>query len=262
MFSNIKAVMKYTPASTMIENYQMAQKEVQEAFNLLIAAKGRLGAAFGTYHDQIFVHDFREYNLERAAERALKIILCYAWKGIISKTQIKKMLAQKRSRQLNEQLEAEALPELDQKTLSDLLNDLFSNVDRYFEEAVKELFEQLRPHRTGYKTNTEFEIGKRVVLCGITDCRGYQVGFGCYGEQKINSLDNVFHMLDGQGISKYPDGAVTQIKAGMRANLWECETDYFELKWYKNGNMHITFKRLDLVEELNRINGGHRIKPQ
>jgi hypothetical protein len=32
------------------------------------------------------------------------------------------------------------------------------------------------------------------------------------------------------------------------------------LKWYKNGNCHIEFKRMDLVAELNKRAGGNRLK--
>ncbi|WP_459933881.1 DUF4942 domain-containing protein [Fundidesulfovibrio butyratiphilus] len=35
-----------------------------------------------------------------------------------------------------------------------------------------------------------------------------------------------------------------------------CETSYFQCKWFKNGNLHIVFKRLDLLEKLNRIGAG------
>jgi hypothetical protein len=40
-----------------------------------------------------------------------------------------------------------------------------------------------------------------------------------------------------------------------------CETKYFKVKWFKKGTLHIEFKRLDLLSELNRIGGGNRLKP-
>ena len=35
------------------------------------------------------------------------------------------------------------------------------------------------------------------------------------------------------------------------------ENDYIHLTWFKNGNGHITFKRVDLVDHLNRIIAKH-----
>jgi len=37
----------------------------------------------------------------------------------------------------------------------------------------------------------------------------------------------------------------------------EAENDYFHLRWFKNGNGHLTFKRADLVEQMNRILAKH-----
>lgn len=51
----------------------------------------------------------------------------------------------------------------------------------------------------------------------------------------------------------------------MRAFLSRCFTargpllndDYLHLRWFKNGNGHITFKRPDLVEQMNLILAKH-----
>lgn len=39
------------------------------------------------------------------------------------------------------------------------------------------------------------------------------------------------------------------------------ETAYFRFRCFKNGNLHIEFKRLDLVARLNQVAGGARLKP-
>ena len=36
----------------------------------------------------------------------------------------------------------------------------------------------------------------------------------------------------------------------------ECETDYFRVRWFLKGTVHIWFKREDLLAELNRIGSG------
>ncbi len=260
MHSNTTDIMKHMPARVMIENYQTAREEVQEAFRLLDMAKKRLRSSFGTYYDQVFPPNFREYNLEREAKASLEIILRNAWKGVFEITEMKNLISSKRKQKLDEQLERGELPELNIQTLSDMIADLGCNVDRYFKEAVQEVFEWLRPPGSRYKANSEYEIGKKVIICDAMDT-DFSVSFGYHSEQRFNSLDNVFHLLDGTGVSKYPDDAVTKIKEATREEKWECETDYFHFKWFKNGNMHIYFKRIDLVRELNRIGGGNRVKP-
>lgn len=259
MYNNTKNVMKHMPASSMIDNYRIAQKEVKEAFKLIISAKTRLKSCFGPYNDRIFPHNFREYNLKKESAAALDIIRRNAWKGIIEKTQIKNLISNKRKNHLEDQLERGELPELDHQTLADMLSDLGGNIDSYFKEAVQEIFNWLRPRRSGYKTNSEYEIGKKVIISDALNT-DYCVSLSHYHNHRFVSLDNVFHLLDGKGISKYPNDAVTKIREAIQLNEWECESTYFYFKWYKNGNIHIEFKRLDLLKELNRIGGGNRVK--
>ena len=39
------------------------------------------------------------------------------------------------------------------------------------------------------------------------------------------------------------------------------QDDYFKFKWFRNGNLHIEFKREDLLTELNRVGGEGQVKP-
>lgn len=42
-----------------------------------------------------------------------------------------------------------------------------------------------------------------------------------------------------------------------QAQTYAFETDYLRVKWFKNGNAHIEFRRMDLVEQMNRIIARH-----
>ena len=56
------------------------------------------------------------------------------------------------------------------------------------------------------------------------------------------------------------NSALSAIEVACENRLRECETDYFRFKWFKNGNMHLTFKRMDLVAKMNQIAGENLIK--
>ena len=73
----------------------------------------------------------------------------------------------------------------------------------------------------------------------------------------IRTLGNVFSLLDGQGAQRYPDDLCTQLRAGLdRAQSGEqVRPPYVNLKPYKNGHAHLTFRRRDLVDRLNQLGG-------
>jgi hypothetical protein len=81
---------------------------------------------------------------------------------------------------------------------------------------------------------------------------------GHYHRQKeLHAIDGVFHLLDGKGpIKTYTGPLETAIQ---NAEEGKGETDYFKFKCQKNHNLHLEFKRLDLVKELNLLATGEHV---
>jgi hypothetical protein len=77
-------------------------------------------------------------------------------------------------------------------------------------------------------------------------------------EPQITAIDGVFHLLDGKGVMKENRGPLFQaINASGRDGRGE--TAYFRFKCFKNGNLHLEFKRLDLVKQLNGLAAGEYV---
>jgi hypothetical protein len=71
-----------------------------------------------------------------------------------------------------------------------------------------------------------------------------------YYKDHLKDLDNIFHLLDGRGAVKYACDLVTAIET---SDKFTAETEYFAAHWYKNGNLHLIFKRMDLADKLAQI---------
>jgi len=70
-------------------------------------------------------------------------------------------------------------------------------------------------------------------------------------------IDKVFYALDGKGI---PPGYNTPLVDAINntpTSVGHGETEYFKFKCYQNNNLHLNFKRMDLVKKLNRIAGNN-----
>ncbi len=156
----------------------------------------------------------------------------------------------------------EGLPEITELNVLAMMESTLNNVPQLLQEAVTEVFEWLRPPNNHFKTNTQFEVGNRVILEHTLEFWGRQYSVNHYRQAKLVALDNVFHMLDGKGSVKTTRGALSDAihKCTVIDNIGE--TDYFKFKCYRNHNLHIEFKRLDLVEQLNVMAGGNRLKPE
>jgi hypothetical protein len=73
-------------------------------------------------------------------------------------------------------------------------------------------------------------------------------------------LENVFTALDGNGqIAKRYNSVLEDAICSAPGGVGE--TDYFNFKAHRNGNLHISFRRRDLLARFNQIAGGARLRP-
>ena len=68
----------------------------------------------------------------------------------------------------------------------------------------------------------------------------------------------MFHALDGNGTIKTHRGPLIDAKEAAKDGTGE--TDYFRFRCFRNRNLHLEFKRLDLVAKLNAVAGGLRLR--
>ena len=201
-----------------------------------------------------------DYDLHRKCQDTITMLRQNTWRFIIGKCNIKEYLSSSRSLEIESQLRDDQLPEIEIETVREFISNLTAGAPDLLMEFISETFNLLRPPNSGYKTNTEYEIKEKVILNYLIDNNYGFVTISYNGRRELTSLDNCFHLLDGKGVAKYPEDAVTKINEAIGDKQWECETEYFAFRWYKKGSIHIRFKRLDLVRRLNKLAGGNSLK--
>ena len=127
-----------------------------------------------------------------------------------------------------------------------------SRVDM-FEQGVIECFRRLS---WDYKTNLPQKFGKRIVM-------RYLTSYGSANHTQTDHLDDllrVFHLCDGKPEADHRSASYGLISSAMQASsLWpkRAENEYVAVRLFKNQNGHVTFKRTDLIQRLNRIIAKH-----
>lgn len=219
---------------------------------------------FGEYRNDVF-EDYKLNQLDTKSFPGCKDrIKNNAWRFIANKIQIRTLLSIKRISELDEQLDmknAKSLPDVTEENIFSFINGTLGRASDLVEESLQEVFNIFRPHKDyhPFKTNDKFEIGRKVFLNGYIDTQ-YSVTLNYYHQKDLNALDKLFHLLDGKPAPQYPKGICTKISEAIREKKWKTETDYFKMEWFKKGSLHIEFKRLDLVAEINKRAGGMNLK--
>jgi len=253
-------LIEHQPVFEMCLAYRNAQDEVRKAFELLESAKNRLHLHFGSYADTVLTRNMSSFDIPREATDIETLIRKNAWRSIVDKCQIQNLVSEKRWSEMQREIENGKLPELTAEAVQDIVSGFAGNLNQLIAETVEETFDYLRPPCSEYATNTEYEIGRKVIKECVIDYSKWHTSLSHYHTQYLKSLDNVFHLLDGKGPIKYPGDLVTMIQEAIDNKQWECETEYFHCKWYKKGTIHIELRRQDLVAELNKVAGGNRLR--
>lgn len=112
-----------------------------------------------------------------------------------------------------------------------------------------------------YTFHNGFKIGNRLVLTCIQDESGR---FYSSAVEQLRDVDRVFHVLNGAPTPHFGDSLAGRLSTACRdaaqggeAGSGSVETDYATVRFFKNGNAHLLFKRADLVTTTNHIIAEH-----
>ena len=115
------------------------------------------------------------------------------------------------------------------------------------ERGVIEVFRGLSWH---YKTNQPVRFGKRLIV-------SYLRSYRCRTTDQLDDLMRALCLFDNLPEPDHRKGVGALLRAAQNEGKTTCETAYFSMRWYKNGNGHITFRCPTLIDRLNSIIAKH-----
>jgi hypothetical protein len=254
----VDELIKHHKLGAVVSGYNEIIKNMDAACDLLEKSRKILSELTSDKYTSLLHRQFSDYDIDGSFTKSKAQIKQQVWRYLFDLSNLRDFMSIKEREKLSKQLYSDdisQLPEPDLKTIFDTFNTLAGNTDKMVIDAAKEVFEWLRSGTwDNYKTNKKFQIGPKVIKEWCMDNsypRFLRINYR--REANIKALENVFSMLDGKGVNHYPEDIITRINAAGKENQSTIEDDYFKLKWYKNGNLHVEFKRADLLERLNQI---------
>jgi len=257
------------PRSTVeeiVRVYERSEREIRQGCALIFGAEKALTAAFsigGTYGIDFRQEDCRSRLDFDKPDLAIAYLRKQIWGVLVDRLEVRRLMSMKKAKELSAWLEKESGKE--QITVDSVLGFFryyVENLDDMLREQVEEVFELLRPRNSQLVTNSKYEIGPKVILhYWVTQRSRFEQGARVRYDRSSEyvALENVFLALDGRGsISK---GYRTELERAISETGPEGETTYFKYRACANGNLHLEFKRKDLLLKFNRMAGGKRLRP-
>ncbi|KGS98493.1 methyltransferase domain protein [Burkholderia pseudomallei MSHR4012] len=192
-----------------------------------------------------------EYAKRDHAEAAIvRVIDTHGWNYLLSESGLRTFMDARAREQWNTQIAEGDVPELTAANIEATFAQLYGSRGDMFERGVIQCFRRLS---WNYRSNEPFKFGKRIIV-------RYLFSNGSPNHRVTDELDDlirVFCVIDGRPEPDHRHGAYVLVSEAWRERCTEAENAYFHLRWFKNGNGHLTFKRTDLVDSLNRILAKH-----
>ncbi|NKA33288.1 DUF4942 domain-containing protein [Ralstonia pseudosolanacearum] len=188
-----------------------------------------------------------EYAKRAEAEKAiLHTIDAQGWNHLLHESGLRTFMDARARAQWHQQIADGEVPELTAANIEATFTELHGARGDMFERGVLECFRRLS---WNYKTNQPFRFGKRIIMKSL-----FSYGsLNHHGTNELDDLMRVFHVLDSKPEVDHRTGVYYLISHARQQRQAEAENDYLHLRWFKNGNGHLTFKRPDLIDRMNLI---------
>ena len=253
---DFEAIAGRQTVAEFVASYSAAEKDMRDGFALVKRGLEALGEGSTLYCNHYC--DFGNPD-EVAANLRRK-----AWSNIIDRLQMRRAMSVKAWKEFEERMKRSEVPPITVEIVEGMVRQYRQDLPAMLEASVVEVFEWLRPRDSEFKTNTEYEIGKRVILTGVVR-RSYSTwGISSYYRQELIALENVFDLVAGKQPGEQVHGCSkleTAISGISLRQACEGETEHFKFRGFKKATLHLEFRNAEHVARLNAIAGGARLKP-
>ncbi len=173
------------------------------------------------------------------------------WGYLMEKTQMFNVMDHATKAKFRKDLENP--PALTVESVAATFAELLNSRDDIFEQGIINLFKNLS---WDYKTNQPQKFGKRIVktfFCRPNWNKGMAVNYGRASDELVD-LERIMLTIDKKPQPEHSKTLPNRIDSySQKTGEKTYQDDYVSVKMFKNQNMHIEFKRPDIIEQMNFV---------
>lgn len=183
------------------------------------------------------------------------------WAYLVEHTRALKLLDATARQEFHEQL-LEDPPEVTFENVNATLEGWYLQYGEMFKRSIARSFSTLDRR---FKSHDGWKIGGRVVLPEAIDPVWRFWKIGANKNDILRDIERIFLTLDGKDIPEEYESIVESVEtvtgSYSKPSTGYYEDEYFRVRVFLNGNVHIYFRRDDLLKEVNRLLGEYYNAP-
>lgn len=176
------------------------------------------------------------------------------WNYLLYSTGLEKLMDHKAREEFRQQLEKDP-PEATVDNCLATMTSLMSSADDIFRRGIATVFSKLDRR---FRTHDGFKIGSKIILSNAISTIGTWNHYR-RADELIRDVERTFCIIDKKPVPDYAGSFVYKVNGAMKWDAIACvvENDYFKARVFQNCNLHLWFKRDDLVEQVNKLLAEH-----
>lgn len=199
--------------------------------------------------------------LTEEADKALPAIIRNIdrriWSDLMLKSGMMALMDAQARDQWHKNQEEGDLPTISEANILSIFEQLHLNKMDVYERGIINVFKGLS---WDYKTNSPCSFGKKIIINNLVAYNrwGFSLNWGWRRDQ-LADLERMLFLLDGKHIPDNRGDISTRLMEHIRDNpaKYVYEDEFFSIRYYQKGTVHLTFKSLNLIERMNDIIAKH-----
>lgn len=228
----------------VIDDFKRVETMINEAYRLIDTAEQI--ARLHKVSVKANVHNRMNHHPDAAIERMRRD----AWIRLMDMTGLKQIMDTEALEAFEKELYVKA-PEFTEDNIRGTLLQQMQESETMFARGLVNVFKKFD---TRYKRHRDvaFKIPKKVVIGYATSqWAGGKLVVSHNAYSRIDDIDRIFKTLAGEKFKSHELIAAMGAQWQESDELYECEL--YKARGYKNGNIHLEFKRADLLLKANEI---------
>lgn len=190
-----------------------------------------------------------------------------AWASVFTQMEFHKWLDSKQEEEIRRDISRDMTVPFTAENIKATLQNVYENRNKLFLKSVANVFDELTSHDAsntnvkseGWTTNSGYKVNQRLIFPrGVHfDFSGWST-YAHYTKAGVvySDLDRILSKLDGEPFDQcHTIGGIIELNRHRKpvAGGVYLESQYFEIRLFKKGTVHLKCKRPELLEQFNKM---------
>jgi len=230
--------------NAFVERVQAARASIGEAHDIFLASGFDRGGKHPEMYDMSFasISGFRHaIQDDKIFEMLISGYDAKAWDHLMHESGMLSFMSARDVVDWGQKIQNREIPALTMDSIKATFSELHLKRKQMMDDGIEQLYRALS---WSHKTNSPVAFGKKIILNGRNPW--------VYSQNRlhVDDLIRFMHVMDDK---PQPDHRDNFAMLSDHQPVSEFKSDYISIVGFQNGNLHVYFKRPDLVAKMNEV---------